>query len=91
MWAKETFNQSLLTIEALWTLVRKIATPKTPEEREEAINSVSGPVWVVNLLSKTMSEWFVFMIILLAIISINLWVFNLLPIPALDWWKFFLW
>ena len=21
-------------------------------------------------------------------ISINLWVFNLLPIPALDWWRF---
>jgi regulator of sigma E protease len=28
------------------------------------------------------------MFIIAAIISINLWVFNLLPIPALDGWRF---
>jgi regulator of sigma E protease len=35
-----------------------------------------------------MSQWIIFIIIIWAIISINLWIFNLLPIPALDWWRF---
>jgi len=88
MWVKETYNQSMLTLEWLWFLVWNIFSPEKPEDRTEAINSVSWPIWIVWIISQTFTEWIVFIMIIWAIISINLWVFNLLPIPALDWWRF---
>ena len=87
-WMKETYNQSILTFRAIWTLIRKIIRPETPIERKEAIEQVSGPIWIVDFITSVLSQWVVFLIIIGAIISINLWVFNLLPIPALDWWRF---
>lgn len=84
----ETKNQILLTFKWIWLLIKKIFNPETPKEREEAIESMSWPIWIVNFISNSLSAWFVFIIIIWAIISINLWVFNLLPIPALDWWRF---
>ena len=71
-------------------LLRKIIAPKTQTERQEAINEVSWPIWMVDFMSKTIWNWLVFIIVIWAMISINLWVFNLLPIPALDWWRFLL-
>lgn len=87
-WALETYGQSILTFKALWILVRKLIIPKNDNERSEAIKQVSWPVWLVDFISNSISAWIMFLIILTAIISINLWVFNLLPIPALDWWRF---
>lgn len=84
----ETKNQILLTFQALWILGQKIFNPKTETEREEAINEISWPIWMVDMISKSLAHWIIFIIIIWAIISINLWVFNLLPIPALDWWRF---
>lgn len=85
---KETYNQVMLTLEWLWMLIRKIASPKTETEREEALSSVSWPIGVVSVITRTIPEWIAFLLLLSAIISINLWVFNLLPIPALDWGRF---
>lgn len=87
-WVYETYNQSLLTFKWLWILIKKIFNPETPKEREEALSEVSGPIWIVDFVSNSLSAWITFLFILWAIISINLWVFNLLPIPALDWWRF---
>ena len=87
-WTLETYNQTLLTFKWLWILVRKIFNPETPKEREEAIAQVSWPIWIVDFISHSMQWWIIFLIVIWAIISINLWVFNLLPIPALDWWRF---
>ena len=87
-WIYETYNQALLTFKAIKILIKKIFNPETPKERQEAIKQVSGPIWVVDFISNSMEAWITFIIILWAIISINLWVFNLLPIPALDWWRF---
>ncbi len=87
-WFYETYNQSLLTLKALYTLWKKVFNPKIPKERQEAIAQVSWPIWLVNFITNSIPAWIVFIIILTAIISINLWVFNLLPIPALDWWRF---
>lgn len=84
----ETYNQSLLTFKALGILSRKIFNPENRQERTEAINSVSGPVWTVNVIAKIVPEWLSVILIIWAIISINLGIFNLLPIPALDWWRF---
>ncbi len=87
-WFLETKNQILLTFKWLWTLLQKIFNPETPEERQEAIESVSWPIGIVDFISKSITAGLIFIIVLWAIISINLWVFNLLPIPALDWWRF---
>ena len=87
-WTLETYNQILLTFKWIWILIKKIFNPETPEERKEAISQVSWPIWIVDFISNSISAWIYFIIIIWAIISINLWVFNLLPIPALDWWRF---
>lgn len=87
-WTMETYNQSLLTFKWLGILMKKIFNPETPKERSDAISEVSWPIWIVDFVSNSLSAWLTFLFILWAIISINLWVFNLLPIPALDWWRF---
>ena len=84
----ETYNQTMLTFKALGSLLRKIIRPETKQERTEAIQQVSWPIWIVDFISGALSNWVVFLVIIGAIISINLAVFNLLPIPALDGWRF---
>lgn len=84
----ETKNQVILTFKWIWYLFDKIISPDNPEERQEAMDSMSWPIWIVDFISSSLKAWWVFMIVFMAIISINLWVFNLLPIPALDWWRF---
>lgn len=85
---KEVYNETLLTFKALWILVTKLVLPKTKQDREEAIESVWWPIAVVWVIQDAMKAWFNIVLILAALISINLWAFNLLPIPALDWWRF---
>ncbi|MCP4522665.1 MAG: hypothetical protein GY828_00435 [Candidatus Gracilibacteria bacterium] len=84
----ETYNQSLLTFQGISGLMRKIFSPKTPTERQEAVQQISGPIGIVDFITNSMSNGFVFMMIIAAVISINLGVFNLLPIPALDGGRF---
>lgn len=87
-WTLETYSQSILTFKAIWILIRKIFNPINNTERKEAINEMKWPIWMVDFISSSIGAGLIFLIILWAIISINLWVFNLLPIPALDWWRF---
>lgn len=84
----ETKNEIFLTFKWIWYIIKKIFNPKTPEERQDAINSMNWPIWIVSFVSSSMKAWIVFLVIFWAIISISLWVFNLLPIPALDWGRF---
>lgn len=88
-WTIETYNQALLTFKWIWLLFNNIFFPETPKIRQDAIESMNWPIWIVNIISNSLSAWIKFIFIFWAIISINLWVFNLLPIPALDWWRFF--
>ena len=87
-WFKETYYESLLTLKWINLLVKNIFNPDTPQEREEAINNVAWPIGLVNFISSSLSAWLIYFLIIWAIISINLWVFNLLPIPAPDGWRF---
>ena len=87
-WTIETYNQSLLTFKALGILVKKVFNPEKPSDRQDVMDSIAWPIWIVNFISNSLQAWIIFLIIIWAIISINLWVFNLLPIPALDWWRF---
>lgn len=84
----ETQSQIELTFRGLKTIVQKILKPSTPTERQEAIEQVSGPIGMVDFMSRSLDQGVIFLMIIWAIISINLWVFNLLPIPALDGGRF---
>lgn len=84
----ETYGQAILTFKWIGILTKKIFNPETPKERAEAIEQVSWPIGMVDFMSKSIGNGIIFIIIIWALISINLWVFNLLPIPALDGWRF---
>jgi hypothetical protein len=61
---KETYNQTLLTFEAIGTLLRKIIRPETKTERKEAIQQVSGPIGIVDFITSVLSNGFVFLVII---------------------------
>ncbi len=83
-WAYETYAQIRLTLSWLSLLLKNIFNPETPEEREQALDSVAWPIGIVSVITQSL-EWGIMLLFILAwVISINLWVFNLLPIPALD-------
>ena len=48
------------------------------------VNNLSGPVGIVTAISQATSLGWEPLLLLLALITVNLGVFNLLPIPALD-------
>lgn len=83
----ETYVQIRLTISGLRMLGKNIFSPEKPEDREEALNQVSWPIGIVWVITQSLAWWGSLLLILSAIISVNLWVFNLLPIPALDGWR----
>ena len=47
-------------------------------------DQVSGPVGIVNMVGQTVSYGFLSFINLMAILSLNIGIFNAIPIPALD-------
>ena len=51
---------------------------------KDALNQVSGPIGMVQVVSETKSYGGLYYLYLLAVISLNLAIFNLLPLPALD-------
>lgn len=89
-WFLETYYQIRLTLSGIKMLAVNIFTPETPQDRSEALEQVAGPIGIVWVISNAMSGGWKLLLILWAIISINLWVFNLLPIPALDWGRLLL-
>ena len=50
----------------------------------ESINNLSGPVGIVSAIGQAASYGWQDLLELLALITINLGIFNLLPFPALD-------
>lgn len=89
--AKETVAQTGFTFELLFQIIRKIALPKTPTERTEAVSGVGGPIAIGGLFVKLVEADVGTKVILVvaALLSINLGAFNLLPFPALDGGRFF--
>ncbi len=67
-------------------LLSNIIAPETPEDRTQAVESLSGPIGIGNLFVNMVASSVPVstILILMAVISVNLAVFNLLPIPALD-------
>jgi regulator of sigma E protease len=76
--ARWTFNVTIQTLGGLYSL----ATDALQGEGD--LSSVSGPIGIVNLVGNAYSIGIVYLLAFTAIISINLAIINLLPIPALD-------
>jgi regulator of sigma E protease len=47
-------------------------------------SEVSGPVGIAGMVGKAKAEGFGYLLVLVSLISVNLAVINLIPIPALD-------
>ena len=54
------------------------------------LNDLSGPVGAVGIVSKAVKTSSLSMLRIMALLTINVGLFNLFPIPALDGWRLFL-
>lgn len=81
----EIKEQTRLTFKILGQVGNKLIS-LDKEQTSEALNSLSGPVAIVKIGQSLISNgaWKMFFV-LAAMISLALAIFNLLPIPALDW------
>lgn len=85
---KDTFKESVSICRMVWLSLFDLVTGKY------SVKDVSGPVGVVDVVSKT-AETSVkesdpsSLLTMLALITINIGLFNLLPIPALDGGRLF--
>jgi regulator of sigma E protease len=70
----ETYNLSVAVLKAVGELITG----------QRSIKELSGPVKIAEYSGKSMSAGFMMVLWFMAMISVNLGVANLLPIPALD-------
>lgn len=89
-WFNETINQTRMILELLWTTFKKLIFPQNKIERTEATESIWWPISIWSMFIDLVNQkaWIIIFAIVAALLSLNLWVFNLLPFPALDWWRF---
>ncbi len=71
---KQTWIITKLTFEGIIKLIERVIPPET----------VGGPIMIAQLVSKEAKAGFWELLALTALISINLGILNLLPIPVLD-------
>ncbi|EKE30027.1 MAG: hypothetical protein ACD_2C00056G0003 [uncultured bacterium (gcode 4)] len=91
-WFIEVYNQSRQVLEILFIIIKSLVAPETAYERTVAVNSIQWPIGLwdqfVKFVELKLDIWFY--VIVAALLSVNLGVFNLLPFPALDGWRFFI-
>ena len=75
---KESVNSELYYSRIIFTSVADLLRGR------ESINNLSGPVGIVSAISQAASYGLTDVVGMLVLITVNLGVFNLLPIPALD-------
>ena len=75
---KEAWNSALYYGRIVFTSLIDLARGR------QSINDLSGPVGIVSAISQAASYGLADLLELLVLITVNLGVFNLLPIPALD-------
>lgn len=80
---KDTFKQSASICRMVWLSLFDLITGKY------SVKDVSGPVGVVDFVSDAAQESvktsdYTGLLIMMALITINIGIFNLLPVPALD-------
>lgn len=75
---KHTFFRSLSTVKMIWESLLDLVGGRVGME------AVSGPVGVTTAISDAAKSGFTQLLYLVCVLSMNLGVFNLLPLPALD-------
>ncbi len=81
---KEAFNWSISYARLVFLSFVDLVTGRV------AVNNLSGPVGIVSTIATAVSYGIQPLLLLMALITINLGVFNLLPLPALDGGKLLL-
>jgi len=76
--AKHAFYQSFASIKLIWQSLIDLVTGKY------GVEQMSGPVGVTTAIGEAVDSGSTDLAYLAALISLNLGIFNLLPIPALD-------
>lgn len=76
--AKYAFQKFGSTLEQMWLTIVNLFT------RKISINSLSGPVGIYTVVGETRKAGIENILFLIAYLSINLGIMNILPIPALD-------
>jgi len=81
-----TFSESIVKAGGYMVNTAKLMleTIKNLIFKGEGINDVSGPVGIVSVMSQQISQGAYTILYLVFIISLNLGIMNLLPLPALD-------
>jgi membrane-associated protease RseP (regulator of RpoE activity) len=85
MWLQEIKAETNLTLNALWKLWKDLVS-FNGKRIKESINKLAWPAWAIKFWDRLIQDqdwmaylWFAWMI------SLALAIFNILPIPALDW------
>lgn len=80
---KAAASLAVATVAGFWDLVANLFRGTVPSD-------VVGPVGIVTTAGQVSSVGLVYLVQMLAVISVNLAVLNLLPVPALDGGKLYL-
>lgn len=80
---KMSFYRTISYAKTVWVSLIDIITGNV------GINELSGPIGVGQVVNQTIQLGLVSVLNLAAFISINVGIFNVLPFPALDGWRFF--
>jgi regulator of sigma E protease len=76
--AERTYDTTVLTFQGLGMLLTSIGG------EQNVLDSLSGPIGIAKIVGETSTYGIAAILTLVAILSINLAVFNILPLPALD-------
>lgn len=83
----EMKEQTILTYNLLGTLLSNLFSGNK-ERIKSSMDKMSGPIWAVKVWEIILQYFGVWHYIsFAAMISLALWIFNILPIPALDGWR----
>lgn len=80
---KMAFNKTLSYGRSIWVTFIDMLTGNV------GINELSGPIGAGQVIGQTISLGLASVLNIAAFISINVGIFNLIPFPALDGWRFF--
>lgn len=75
---ERTYTMTVLTFDGLYQVLTSLS------KGESVIDTLSGPVGIAKIVGQTSTYGYEAVLTLVAILSINLAIFNILPLPALD-------
>jgi regulator of sigma E protease len=82
---QEIKAETSLTLTSLWSLLTSLVSGDAAQ-RSQSMSKISGPVWAVKMGELILTHnWLRWYIAFASMISLALAIFNILPIPALDW------